>query len=128
MELATPEFFNRDVQEVAKDLLGKVLEHLVDGIWLSVRIIETEAYYGQGDRGSHASLGFTQKRRALFMDPGTIYMYYSRAGDSLNFTCRGDCISVFVKLWILQRSLYKTSRQNSNFEVNLKIICLRRIF
>ena len=52
-------FFDRDVQEVSKDLLGRVLEHLVDGIWLSVRIIETEAYYGQGqeDRASHASLG-----------------------------------------------------------------------
>ena len=42
-------FFDRDVQEVSKDLLGRVLEHLVDGIWLSVRIIETEAYYGQGN-------------------------------------------------------------------------------
>ena len=42
-------FFDRDVQEVSKDLLGRVLEHLVDGVWLSVRIIETEAYYGQGN-------------------------------------------------------------------------------
>merc|ERR1712126_496304 len=25
------------------------------------------------------------------MDPGTIYMYYSRGGDSLNFTCNGHC-------------------------------------
>ncbi len=93
------EFFDRDVQEVAKDLLGKVLEHRVEegGVWLSVRIIETEAYYGQGDRGSHASLGFTEKRKALFMDAGTIYMYYSRAGDSLNFTCagrRGDAVLI----------------------------------
>ena len=91
-EFNDTKFFDRDVQEVAKDLLGKVLEHLVDGVWLSVRIIETEAYYGQGqgDRGSHASLGFTDKRKALFMDPGTIYMYYSRGGDSLNFTCSGN--------------------------------------
>ena len=85
-------FFDRDVQEVSKDLLGRVLEHLVDGVWLSVRIIETEAYYGQGqeDRASHASLGYTENRKALFMDPGTIYMYYSRGGDSLNFTCSGN--------------------------------------
>ena len=47
-EFNDTKFFDRDVQEVAKDLLGKVLEHLVDGVWLSVRIIETEAYYGQG--------------------------------------------------------------------------------
>ena len=82
-------FFDRDVKAVAKDLLGCILEHVVDGVRLSVRIIETEAYYGQGDRGSHASLGFTDKRKALFMDPGTIYMYYARGGDSLNFTCNG---------------------------------------
>jgi DNA-3-methyladenine glycosylase len=57
-------FFDRDVQEVSKDLLGRVLEHLVDGVWLSVRIIETEAYYGQGqeDSASHASLGYTENR------------------------------------------------------------------
>ena len=91
-KLITADFFDDDPQEVAKKLLGKTVQHLVDGQhWLSVRIIETEAYYGNGDRGSHASLGFTEKRKALFMDPGTIYMYYARGGDSLNFTCQGRC-------------------------------------
>ena len=81
-------FFDRDPQAVAKDLLGMVISHRVDDdLWLSARIIETEAYYGQGDRGSHAHLGYTEKKKALFMEPGTIYMYYSRGGDSLNFTC-----------------------------------------
>ena len=28
-------FFNRDAQIVAKDLLGKVLQHKVDDIWVS---------------------------------------------------------------------------------------------
>lgn len=91
-KLITADFFNDDPQEVAKKLLGKNVEHFLDdGELLSVRIIETEAYYGNGDRGSHASLGFTEKRKALFMDPGTIYMYYARGGDSLNFTCQGRC-------------------------------------
>ena len=106
-------FFDRDVQEVSKDLLGRVLEHLVDGIWLSVRIIETEAYYGQGqeDRASHASLGYTENRKALFMDPGTIYMYYSRGGDSLNFTCSGNSGNA-----VLVKSGYPltTSNQSQN--------------
>ena len=47
-------------------------------------------FLGENDSASHASLGFTEKRKALFMDPGTIYMYYSRGGDSLNFTCSGN--------------------------------------
>ena len=28
-------FFNKDAQVVAKDLLGKVLQHKIDDIWLS---------------------------------------------------------------------------------------------
>ena len=31
----TKQFFNRDVQEVGKDLLGKIIQHNVDGIWIS---------------------------------------------------------------------------------------------
>ena len=90
-KLIAQDFFNDDPRIVAQNLLGKNVEHRIEGQWLSVRIIETEAYYGNGDRGSHASLGFTEKRKALFMDPGTIYMYYARGGDSLNFTCQGRC-------------------------------------
>ena len=72
-------FFDRDVQEVSKDLLGRVLEHLVDGIWLSVRIIETEAYYGQGqeDRASHASLGKDLLRYGRNTRPNLIFLNFS---------------------------------------------------
>ena len=38
-------FFDRDAQVVAQALLGTVIRHCVDGLWLSARIIETEAYY-----------------------------------------------------------------------------------
>ena len=34
----TESFFNRDAQIVAKDLLGKVLQHKIDGIWVSGKI------------------------------------------------------------------------------------------
>ncbi|MDH4246706.1 MAG: DNA-3-methyladenine glycosylase [Deltaproteobacteria bacterium] len=90
------EFFDRDPQVVACALLGTVLSHRVNGVWLRARIIETEAYY-QWDRASHASLGFTEKRRALFAPPGTIYMYYARGGDSFNVSCRGAGNAVLVK-------------------------------
>ena len=75
----TPEFFDRDPQSVAKELLGKLIQVKHDNQLLSVQIIETEAYYID-DKASHASLGFTTKRQALFMPPGTIYMYYARGG------------------------------------------------
>ena len=90
------DFFNRDCQDVAKALLGKVIRRKYNDLWLSAAILETEAYY-LDDKASHASLGFTEKRKALFMEPGTIYMYYSRGGDSLNFSCQGLGNAVLIK-------------------------------
>lgn len=89
-------FFRREPTVVAQDLLGKVLRHYSQGVWLSAMIIETEAYY-ISEKGSHSSLGFTEKRKALFMEPGTIYMYYARGGDSLNISCDGEGNAVLIK-------------------------------
>lgn len=89
-------FFDTDAQSLARALLGKVIRHRQGPYWLSARIIETEAYYVT-DRGSHASLGYTHKRRALFLDGGHIYMYYARGGDSLNFSAQGPGNAVLIK-------------------------------
>jgi DNA-3-methyladenine glycosylase len=99
-------FFDRDACLLARELLGKVIRHRHQGLWLSARIIETEAYY-QAEKGSHASLGYTHKRRALFMDGGHIYMYYARGGDSLNFSAQGPGNAVLIKSalpWLDSRS------------------------
>ena len=93
--LPTP-FFQRDAFNVALSLLGKVIRYRVGDLWLAVKIIETEAYY-INDKVSHASLGFTTKRQALFMPAGTIYMYYARGGDSLNISCQGEGNAVLIK-------------------------------
>jgi len=89
-------FFNQDAIKLAKALLGKVLCVRYQHLWLCAQIIETEAYYIH-EKASHASLGFTEKRKALFMAPGTIYMYYSRGGDSLNISAKGEGNAVLVK-------------------------------
>jgi len=89
-------FFNRPALELAPDLLGKVIRYCHQGVWLSVQIIETEAYL-LTDKGSHASLGYTDKRQALFKDGGTIYMYYARGGDSVNFSAQGPGNAVLIK-------------------------------
>lgn len=90
------DFFDRDASQLARELLGKVIRRRLNGLWLSARIIETEAYY-LTEKGSHASLGYTHKRRALFMDGGTVYMYYARGGDSLNFSAGGPGNAVLIK-------------------------------
>src|SRR3990167_682191 len=89
-------FFDRDARLLARELLGKVIRHKHGERWLSVRIIETEAYY-LAEKGSHASLGYTHNRRALFADGGHLYMYYARGGDSLNFSAQGPGNAVLIK-------------------------------
>tara|TARA_R110000764_G_scaffold112134_1_gene198855 strand:- start:6156 stop:6902 length:747 start_codon:yes stop_codon:yes gene_type:complete len=89
-------FFDQDARSLAVALLGKVIRRRLDGLWLSARIIETEAYLLE-ERGSHASLGFTEARRALFMEGGIIYMYYARGGDSMNCSAAGAGNGVLLK-------------------------------
>jgi DNA-3-methyladenine glycosylase len=89
-------FFDRDARLVARELLGKVIRHKQRETWLSARIIETEAYYLE-EKGSHASLGYTENRKALFLGGGYIYMYYARGGDSLNFSAHGPGNAVLIK-------------------------------
>lgn len=94
--MLTPDFFAHDSCEVAKALLGKIIRRKYKNHWLSARIIETEAYY-LSDKASHSSLGYTEKRKAMFMSPGTIYMYYARGHDSLNISCGNEGDAVLIK-------------------------------
>jgi len=89
-------FFNIDAQELAKKLLGKVIRVTYKSTVLSAMIIETEAYY-LNEKASHASLGYTEKRKALFMPAGTIYMYYARGSDSFNVSAKGEGNAVLIK-------------------------------
>ena len=92
--LNTP-FFSHDSCHVAQALLGKIIRRKYKNNWLAARIIETEAYY-LNDKASHSSLGYTDKRKAMFMPAGTIYMYYARGHDSLNISCgkKGDAVLI----------------------------------
>jgi DNA-3-methyladenine glycosylase len=92
-------FFDQDAQQLAQALLGKVICVKHHDLWLKAMIVETEAYY-LIDKASHSSLGFTAKRRALFMDPGTIYMYYAHGKSSLNISARGEGNAVLIKAGI----------------------------
>lgn len=89
-------FFDRDACTLARDLVGKVLRRRLDGVWLSAAVVEAEAYY-RAEKGSHASLGRTPSRESLFAPAGTLYLYHSRAGDSLNVSARGDGNAVLIK-------------------------------
>ncbi len=90
------DFFDRDACVVARDLLGKVLRRRLGDVVLSAAVVEAEAYF-LAERGSHASLGRSPSREPLFMPAGTLYMYHSRAGASLNVSCRGEGNAVLLK-------------------------------
>ena len=92
----TTAYFNCDPQILARQLLGKVIRVKYANQWLSAQIIETEAYYLH-DKASHAALGYTAKRKALFMPAGTIYMYYARGAPSLNISAQGPGNAVLIK-------------------------------
>lgn len=64
-------FYSRDSAEVARALLGKILEK--EG--MKGRIVETEAYYGKEDPASHASSGKTDRNELMFGKAGRIYVY-----------------------------------------------------
>ena len=96
MAIIYSQFFDQDACQLASSLIGKVIRRQYKNQWLAARIIETEAYY-LNDKGSHASLGFTEKRKALFMPAGTIYMYYARGRDSLNVSSAGEGNAVLIK-------------------------------
>uniref|UniRef100_A0A3Q3WVQ9 DNA-3-methyladenine glycosylase n=1 Tax=Mola mola TaxID=94237 RepID=A0A3Q3WVQ9_MOLML len=71
------DFFNQCCIRLAKALLGKVLSRrCADGTELRGRIVETEAYLGGEDKASHSAGGKrTERNTAMFMKPGTIYVY-----------------------------------------------------
>lgn len=94
--MLNPAFFSNDSCQVARSLIGKVIRRKYKNKWLAARIIETEAYYLK-DKASHSSLGYTKKRKAMFMPPGTIYMYYARGHDSLNISCGSEGDAVLIK-------------------------------
>ncbi|MGZ4457628.1 MAG: DNA-3-methyladenine glycosylase [Nocardioidaceae bacterium] len=66
-----------DVLTTAPRLLGAVLAHETAEGRVAVRLTEVEAYDGQGDPGSHAYNGRTNRNAVMFGAPGHLYVYFT---------------------------------------------------
>ena len=68
-------FYRRDTQCVARDLLGRYLVHVVDGVPRVGMIVETEAYLGPHDLAAHSRHGQTTRNAPMFGPIGHAYVY-----------------------------------------------------
>jgi DNA-3-methyladenine glycosylase len=66
------DFYERPVLEVARDLVGCVVEYR----GCAGTIVETEAYH-ESEPACHAFVGVTERTRILFGEPGLAYVYRS---------------------------------------------------
>ena len=70
------EFYSRKPDIVARELLGKILAHYHNGKCCCGKIVETEAYFSDGDPANHAARGKTKRNSPMFGAPGTAYVYF----------------------------------------------------
>jgi DNA-3-methyladenine glycosylase len=75
--LVARDFLDRPSVQVAREVLGCVLEHETPAGLVAVQLTETEAYAGRADPASHAYRGKTQRNAVMFGPPGHAYVYFT---------------------------------------------------
>jgi DNA-3-methyladenine glycosylase len=93
-------FFERQPDSVARDVLGKLLVRRTGNALLTGRIVEVEAYFGDGDPAAHSAAGRTARTAVLFGPPGHAYVYFIYGMHScLNISCEptGQAGSLLVR-------------------------------
>ena len=103
VEILPAGFYKRRVLEVARDLIGCVVEHAPgDGPLASGVIVETEAYH-DSEPACHAFVGLTPRTRILFGPPGRAYVYRSYGIHALlNAVCEPEGVGAAVLIRALE--------------------------
>ncbi|WP_295788137.1 DNA-3-methyladenine glycosylase [uncultured Microbacterium sp.] len=104
MRPATRADLSRLPVEAAPLLLGGLLETVVAGERVVVRLTEVEAYHGLGtgdrpDPASHARMGPTARNATMWGEPGHLYVYLSHGIHScVNVVCGPEGVAGGVLL------------------------------
>jgi DNA-3-methyladenine glycosylase len=92
------EFYRRPVLDVARSLIGCVVEHRA----AAGMIVETEAYH-ESEPACHAHIGLTPRTRTLFGAPGRAYVYRSYGIHALlNAVCEEAGVGAAVLIRALE--------------------------
>ncbi len=97
-------FFQRPAEDVARALLGMIVESRVRGVLTAGRIVETEAYLGAIDPAAHAYRRRLHAGNAsLYAPPATWYVYRSYGVHwCVNLVCQGPEAGAAVLLRALE--------------------------
>jgi DNA-3-methyladenine glycosylase len=105
-------FYNRKTDEVAKDLLGKILIRRLENEFLGGIIVETEAYFGSDDPASRAFHGKKKYNRVMFEDPGHLFIYNVHHYWMLNIIAHSNCVGGILIRAIEPTMGLKTMKRN----------------
>ncbi|XP_029038394.2 putative 3-methyladenine DNA glycosylase isoform X1 [Osmia bicornis bicornis] len=110
-------FFDSPCEELAQNLLGKVLVRCLDnGTILKGRIVETESYLGTMDKASHTYKNkVTPRNMPMYMPPGTIYVYMTYGMyHCFNISSQGEGCAVLIRaVEPLEGMQYMSSQRTS---------------
>jgi DNA-3-methyladenine glycosylase len=96
----TKDFYARDALAVARELIGCLFVRETKAGPIGVRLVETEAYRGQIDPGSHGYRGMTERTRTMYGPPGFLYVYFTYGMHwCANIVCadEGQCEAVLLR-------------------------------
>lgn len=93
-------FYRADALTVARQLIGCLFVHRTPRGDIGIRLVETEAYRGRIDPGSHGYRGPTPRTAVMYGPPGRLYVYFTYGMHwCANVVCAGDgdCEAVLIR-------------------------------